>query len=208
MSGPQRQQLADVQTVTPALTDKAVTIQAGKVKTSLYSAIYDLFKTGFDSVYATIAALNGKLSLTGGTMSGPIAMGNSKITGLGTPTDDQDATTKIYVDSLSNGYQNEYNLENTASGTTAVTINATSGIATFTEILIRKTSAYYEINNSEIEEGDFIEYSLQYNGAGYPIIMHYRTIANRIRIHMANIAVDGGSGIDTNDDLIVSFRKI
>lgn len=208
MSGPQRQQLADVETITPALTDKAVTIQANKVKTSLYSAIYNLFKTGYDSVYATIAALNGKLSLTGGTMSGSIAMGNSKITGLGTPTDNQDAATKIYVDSLSGEYQNEYNLENTASGTTSVTINATSGIATFTQRLNSKSNAYYEINNTEIEEGDFIEFSLQYNGAGFPIIMHYRTIANRIRLHIGNPAIDGGSGTNTNDDLIVSFRKI
>jgi hypothetical protein len=39
-----------------------------------------------------------KLSLTGGTMSGAIAMGDSKITGLATPTDTADAATKGYVD--------------------------------------------------------------------------------------------------------------
>ena len=39
-----------------------------------------------------------KLSLSGGTMTGAIAMGSSKITGLGTPTDNGDATTKAYVD--------------------------------------------------------------------------------------------------------------
>jgi hypothetical protein len=208
MSGPQRQQLADVATVTPTLSDKTVTIQAGKVKTSLYSAIYDLFKTGFDAVYATIASVNGKLSLTGGTMSGAIAMGTSKITGLGDPTADQDAATKIYVDSLSTGFQTEYNLENTATGTTSVTINDTSGVATFTQRLNSKSNAYYQIDNTEIEEGDYIECNLRYNGAGFPIIMHYQTIANRIRIHMGNPAVDGGSGTNTDADLIVTFRKI
>ena len=39
-----------------------------------------------------------KLPLAGGTMSGAIAMGTSKITGLGTPTAGTDATTKTYVD--------------------------------------------------------------------------------------------------------------
>jgi hypothetical protein len=33
-------------------------------------------------------------------MSGAIAMGSNKITGLGTPTADADATTKVYVDSI------------------------------------------------------------------------------------------------------------
>lgn len=38
------------------------------------------------------------LPLAGGTMTGPIAMGSQRITGLGTPTDANDATTKAYVD--------------------------------------------------------------------------------------------------------------
>jgi hypothetical protein len=42
--------------------------------------------------------LDAKLSKTGGTMSGAIAMGTSKITGMGDPTLAQDAATKAYVD--------------------------------------------------------------------------------------------------------------
>ena len=45
-------------------------------------------------------SLSAKLSTTGGTMSGAIAMGTSKITGLGDPTNAQDATTKTYVDGI------------------------------------------------------------------------------------------------------------
>jgi trimeric autotransporter adhesin len=41
-----------------------------------------------------------KLNLTGGTMSGAIAMGTNKITGLGDPTLAQDAATKTYVDDI------------------------------------------------------------------------------------------------------------
>ena len=57
MSGPIRQPLADVAPVTPTLNDKAVTIQNNTVRTSSYTAIYNLFKTGFDAAY---------LLLTGG----------------------------------------------------------------------------------------------------------------------------------------------
>jgi hypothetical protein len=47
--------------------------------------------------------LDAKLALAGGTMTGAIAMGTSKITGLGTPTDATDAATKAYVDSAAQG---------------------------------------------------------------------------------------------------------
>jgi hypothetical protein len=44
-----------------------------------------------------------KLNLSGGTMSGAIAMNTNKITGLGTPTADADAATKAYVDGVAQG---------------------------------------------------------------------------------------------------------
>ncbi len=47
--------------------------------------------------------LGAKLALAGGTMTGAIAMGTNKITGLGTPTDSTDATTKAYVDAVTEG---------------------------------------------------------------------------------------------------------
>ena len=52
------------------------------------------------STYATVANAANKLPLAGGTMSGAIAMGTNKITGLGTPTTTTDAATKAYVDSV------------------------------------------------------------------------------------------------------------
>ena len=53
------------------------------------------------NVYTTLTtSIATKLPKAGGTMTGAIAMGNNKITGLGTPTADTDATTKAYVDQI------------------------------------------------------------------------------------------------------------
>jgi hypothetical protein len=168
----------------------------------------DVTNTKYPTVTATNTGLGTKLSLTGGTMSGNISMGGSKVRGLGEPSADEDAATKIYVDNLVSGFQSQYDLNNTATGTTSVSINATSGVATFTQILGKKTNAYYEINNTSIEAGDFIECHLYYTGAGFPIIMHYQTTSDRIRLHIGNPAIDGGAGLDTNANLVVTFRKI
>ena len=43
-------------------------------------------------------AIGNKLPLAGGTMTGNIAMGSNKVTGLGAPSSDNDAATKKYVD--------------------------------------------------------------------------------------------------------------
>ena len=55
-----------------------------------------------DASYSTTitTALATKLPLAGGTMTGAIAMGTNKITGLGTPTVSTDAATKNYVDTV------------------------------------------------------------------------------------------------------------
>ena len=64
--------------------------------------------------------LDNKLALAGGTMSGAIAMGTNKITGLGTPTDGTDAATKNYVDSAAQGI--DWKASVRAATTAAVTL--------------------------------------------------------------------------------------
>jgi hypothetical protein len=72
---------------------------------------------------ATKAYADLMLPLTGGTMSGAIAMGTNKITGLGTPTADADAANKGYVDSVAQG------LDTKASVVAATTTNGTLATA-------------------------------------------------------------------------------
>jgi hypothetical protein len=55
---------------------------------------------GDDENFATTVAtdIGTKVSKAGDSMTGELAMGTNKITGLGTPTSDADAATKLYVD--------------------------------------------------------------------------------------------------------------
>jgi hypothetical protein len=57
---------------------------------------------GNDASFSTTVtnSIATKLPLAGGTMSGAIAMGTNKITGMGTPTVSTDAATKGYVDGV------------------------------------------------------------------------------------------------------------
>jgi hypothetical protein len=54
-----------------------------------------------DNVYTTLTnSIATKLSLSGGSMTGAIAMGGNKVTGAGAPTTGSDLTNKTYVDSI------------------------------------------------------------------------------------------------------------
>jgi len=87
-------------TAVSAGTYAGLTVDAyGRV--TLASTLNTLSGYGITNAYTTAqvdSALALKLNLTGGTMSGAIAMGTSKITGLGDPSSAQDAATKTYTD--------------------------------------------------------------------------------------------------------------
>ena len=102
--------------VTDPTADRTITLPNATGTVALMSDITDLIGTagaalntlgelsdalGDDANYASTitTALATKLSKAdGGTMQAAIAMGDNKITNLGTPTADTDAATKVYVD--------------------------------------------------------------------------------------------------------------
>ena len=92
---------------------------------------------GDDPNYATTItnALAAKLSLSGGTMTGAIAMGSNKITGLGTPTASTDATTKAYIDDVFGS------TTSAASSATAAATSATNAANSASAAATSATSA-------------------------------------------------------------------
>ena len=99
---------------------------------------------GDDANYAstTTAALATKLPKAGGSLTGAIAMGTNKITGLGTPTAGTDAVTKAYVDAGGSG-GNKLNLSGgTMSGVIAMGANKITGVANPTQAQDASTKGY------------------------------------------------------------------
>jgi len=126
-----------------------------------------------------------------------------------TGTDDVTAVTPLKLKTSSQWATKitKLNIANTASGNDSVTINAESGIATFTRPITHNDVHNFTINNNTISATDVVETKLSYNGAGYPAILHCTCTANTITIHMANLKVGGGSD-NTNGNLVVSFLKV
>ena len=100
---------------------------------------------GDDANYAatTTAAIAAKLPLAGGTMSGAIAMGTAKITGLGTPTAGTDAATKAYADSIDT--QKLDLAGGTMSGVIAMGANKITGVADPTLAQDASTKNYTDV---------------------------------------------------------------
>ena len=95
---------------------------------------------GNDAAFSTTVtnSIATKLPLAGGTMSGAIAMGTNKITGLGTPTASTDASTKGYADTmlpLAGG---------TMSGAIAMGTNKITGLGTPTTSTDAATKGYID----------------------------------------------------------------
>jgi len=87
--------------------DNANTITLSVDTATIQARVADVSDTEIGYLNGVTSAiqtqLDAKLALAGGTMTGAIAMGTNKITGLGTPTDSADAATKAYVDAVTEG---------------------------------------------------------------------------------------------------------
>ena len=86
------------------LSDSTSTTSSTVAATSTAAkAAYDRGSTGVTNAATAQTTADAALPKAGGTMTGAIAMGSNKITGLGTPTAAADAATKDYVDNVSAG---------------------------------------------------------------------------------------------------------
>jgi hypothetical protein len=82
--------------------------------------------------FRSLAAADIPSTLNGTTFSGNIAMGNNKITGLGTPTGDAEAATKAYVDNVSAGINIHDSVAYATTGALGTTGNLVGGTITTT----------------------------------------------------------------------------
>jgi len=80
----------------------------------------------------TASSLTSVGTLSGLTMGGNIAMGSNKITGLGAPSADGDAATKLYVDTVSAGINVHEAVKYATTGALGTTGNLVGGTITTT----------------------------------------------------------------------------
>jgi hypothetical protein len=128
---------ATADAATKGYVDTAVANVVASAPAAL-DTLYELAAAlGNDASFSTTVTNNlaGKLSKTGGTMSGAIDMGSSKITTLGTPTASTDAATKGYIDTIFGS------TTSAAASATAAATSATSAAASATAAATSASSA-------------------------------------------------------------------
>ena len=91
---------------------------------------------------ATQSALDTKLNLSGGTMTGDIAMGGNKVTGLGAPANNGDAATKEYVDTVATG---------------ALTPKGSVAFANLPALSASTVNTFYNVSDAFTTTADFVE---------------------------------------------------
>jgi hypothetical protein len=118
-------------------------------------------------------------------------------------------------DSIKNYISNQiaaiFNPSNTESGTSAVEINATSGVAVFDDIVDADRSRILTINNSNVTANTILWVSLKYDngngiwqsGTGKPLITNYWTQNNTITVEVYNL-----DSADTASDISIAFQIV
>jgi hypothetical protein len=170
-------------------TYKSVTVdQWGRITGGTNPTTLAGFGIGDAYTQAQVDALVGaKLSLTGGTMSGAIAMGTNKITGMGDPTNPQDAATKNYIDTI---------FGSTATAAASAAIATTqAGIAT-TQAGIATTQAGIATTQATNAAASFTAFDNQYlgskasdpstNNTGGALVegnLYWNSTANEMRVY-------------------------
>ena len=120
-----------------------------------------------------------KLPLAGGTMTGAIAMGNSKITGLATPTASTDAATKGYIDST---FSETAAAAASATAAAASAASAASSYDQFDDRYLGSKSSDPTVDN----DGNAL-----LTGA-----LYYNTTAEQIKVYTGSVWKNAGSTVN------------
>jgi hypothetical protein len=136
---------------------------------------------GNDPNFATTVtnSLATKLALAGGTMSGDIAMGGNKVTGLGAPTTGSDATTKTYIDTL---FGSTAAAAASAAAAAASETNAAASYDSFDDRYLGDKSSDPSLDND--------------NNALLTGALYFNTTANEMRVYTGSIWKAAGSSVN------------
>ncbi|MBA7579744.1 hypothetical protein ES708_21620 [subsurface metagenome] len=138
---------------------------------------------------ATRAAADAlRLLLTGGTMSGPIAMGANKITGLANPTVAQDAATRAWVLLQVAGFL--LLTGGTMSGAIAMGGNKVTGLGA-------PTAAADSARKTEVDTVDAKLDDVSHDEPARDFAETYRNNSGKIRLVSISIRMDAGGGEGT-----------
>ena len=166
---------------------------------------------GNDAAFSTTVtnSIAAKLPLAGGTMSGAIAMGTNKITGLGTPTVSTDAATKAYADTmlpLAGG---------TMSGAIAMGTNKVTGLGTPTTSTDAATKGYVDtvtvapsnLTGPITSVGAATSVAAQ-TGTGSTFVMNTSPTLVTPALGVATATSVNGTTIPTSKTLVVTTDKL
>jgi hypothetical protein len=120
-----------------------------------------------------------KLPLAGGTMTGAIAMGTNKITGLGTPTADSDAATKGYIDTT---FGDTASAAASAAAAATSATNAAASYDSFDDRYLGAKATAPTLDN----DGDAL-----LTGA-----LYFDSTASKMKVYDGSSWVDAGSAVN------------
>lgn len=103
--------------------------------------------------------------------------------------------------------ENSFNAANAASGGNIVSLNTTSGVATFNTSINTDSKIVLSVNNNNITSNSVISYGLKYTGQGNPNIINYECISDRINFNVANYPLTSDNN-NTNANLVIWFKII
>ena len=152
-------------------------------------------------------ALALKLDLAGGTMTGAIAMGTNKITGMGDPTNAQDASTKNYTDVLfgstaaaaASAAAAATSASNalTSEGNAATSASAASGSATAAAGSATAAAASYDSFDDRYLGPKATPPTLDNDGnALLTGALYFDTVANLMKVYTGSSWVNAGSSVN------------